>query len=264
MDNPAEGYLLIGVTMFIMSVLLIAILMVMLIYRRRRLVHVREMKIMKDKYDKEIMETQLGIQQETMQQIGREIHDNVGQKLTLAALYTTHLNLGDNNERNPEKIHSIGELINESLSDLRALSQNLTQVNQAGMELDVLLRREVNKLNQAEVCKAQFHVSGIPLVPAPEITNMILRIVQEFLQNSIKHADCRNIYLQLQYEEECCHVNIKDVGAGFILTAPLVRNGIGIENMKKRAALAGAQLILKSSPGKGTELDLIVPVHKNA
>ena len=96
MDTSKEGFLLIGTATIILIAIAIAFLFVMLIYRRRKLEHLQEVEAMKEKYHKEMLETQVDIQKDTMQQIGREIHDNVGQKLTLAALYAEHLNLAEN------------------------------------------------------------------------------------------------------------------------------------------------------------------------
>lgn len=262
MDGPREGYLLIGVAMFIMIVFLAALLLFMVAYRKRKQEHVKEVERMREKYQKEILETQVEIQKETMQQIGREIHDNVGQKLTLAVLYTEHLNLETEKPYNTEKVSSISGLINESLSDLRSLSQNLTRSSENAAELNILLQKEVVKLNKAGVCAVTFESNGnvfeIPLA----INNMLLRIAQEFLQNSLKHSDCKNIQIKSTYDHDGLALSLEDDGTGFEYPATTGGSGIGISNMKKRADLIGAEFILKSSPGKGTSLKIFIPVEK--
>jgi len=262
MDSQREGYLLIGAVMFIMIVFLATLLLFMLAYRKRKREHVKEVETMKEKYQKEILETQVEIQKETMQQNGREIHDNVGQKLTLAVLYAEHLNLETEKRYNTEKVSSISGLINESLSDLRSLSQNLTRSTENAAELNILLQKEVVNLNKAGVCIVSFESSGkvfeIPLA----INNMLLRIAQEFLQNSLKHAACKNIQIRSMYDQEGLSLSLEDDGKGFEYPGATGGNGIGISNMKKRAELIGAELILKSSPGKGTSMKIFVPVEK--
>lgn len=261
MDDPKAGYLLIGTTMLIMLVFLVALFLVMFIYRRRKIEHAKEVETMKEKYQKEMLETQVEIQKDTMQQIGREIHDNVGQKLTLAVLYTEHLNLEGNKMPSPEKISSITGLINESLNDLRELSQYLTHPSGGEAGLDILLQKEAAKLNQAEVCSVHFESTGKPMKLSLKVNTMVLRITQEFLHNSMRHATCKNIYVHITYDTNGFKLKLADDGKGFIQGDITTNQGIGLDNMKKRAALIGAEYLLKSLPGMGTKLDLFIPAE---
>lgn len=258
MDNSKEGFLLIGTVSIILIAIAIGFFFVMLIYRRRKIEHLTEVDAMKEKFHKEMLETHVEIQQDTMQQIGREIHDNVGQKLTLAALYTEHLNLQKSNIPLSEKISSITMLINESLSDLRELSQYL--INQSGdAGLDILLQKEVAKLKQAEICSIHFESAGKPIELSLKINNMVLRITQEFLHNSIRHSECKNIFVRVIYDTTGFKLKLADDGKGFIRNDKSANAGIGLDNMRKRAGLIGAELTMASSPGKGTNLDLFIP-----
>lgn len=262
MDSPQEGYLLIVVVMAILITFLAALLTLMLAYRRRRKLHAKEVEIMKEKYQKEILETQVEIQKETMQQIGREIHDNVGQKLTLAVLYTEHLNLGKQDNQDTEKISSIGGLINESLSDLRALSQDLSRTAENPAELEVLLQKEVGKIKKTGRCDGSFNSSGERFEIPIAICNMLLRIVQEFVQNSLKHAECSSIRISVDYSLHRLALLLADDGIGFEYPSTESGTGIGIDNMKKRAGQAGAELTIQSAPGNGTVLQVFVPFEK--
>lgn len=259
MDDSQEGYLLIGTTMLVLLVFLVALFLFMLVYRKRKLEHTKEVEAMKEKYHKEMLETQVEIQKDTMQQIGREIHDNVGQKLTLAVLYAEHLNLEVSNVLSSEKISSIAGLINESLSDLRELSQNLSRTSESGAGLDFLLEKEVTKLKKAGVCSVHFTSTGKQVELSLKINNMILRIAQEFFHNSIRHATCKNIYVHIIYDAIGLKMNLADDGKGFDSGSTYTKGGIGLDNMKKRASLIGAELLLKSLPGMGTKLDLFMP-----
>ena len=250
-----------GTAMIILVAIAIALFFVMIIYRKRKIEHTKEVMAMKEKYHKEMLETQVEIQKDTMQQIGREIHDNVGQKLTLAVLYAQHLNLKENNAPVSEKISGITGLINESLNDLRDLSQYLTQNAEGGTSLDVLLQKEVTKLNKAEACAVHFETTGKPIELSLKVNNMALRITQEFLHNSIKHSACKNIYLRILYDSNGVKLNFEDDGKGFAVDEINNHAGIGLNNIKKRAALIGAELSIKSDPLTGTKLDLFIPVQ---
>jgi signal transduction histidine kinase len=89
--DKENGYILIGLLVLFYLFFCLHFLTVMLIYRKRKLEHAKEVEIMNEKFTQELLNAQLEVQQQTMQYIGREIHDNVGQKLTLAALYIQQL-----------------------------------------------------------------------------------------------------------------------------------------------------------------------------
>jgi signal transduction histidine kinase len=255
-----RGYLLIGSITLLLLVFMVAILLVMILYRNRKLEHVKEMERIKENYHKEVLETQVVIQQETMREIGREIHDNIGQRLTLAALYTERLNLDTVNAPIADNLSNIARLIHDSLQDLRNLSQNLVHPADNNTGLDLLLQKEAARVNQAKLYIAHFTTEGKPLLVSMKIKNMILRIVQEFLQNSIRHADGKNIFIHITYEEKNMTLHLSDDGKGFVKEEPSYGNGVGIENMKKRAELIGASLTLESKKGEGTHLNLYLPV----
>jgi len=262
MDTAQEGYILIGTTMLIMLAFLVALLLIMIIYRRRKMEHIREVDSMKEKYQKEMLEAQVEIQQDIMQQIGQEIHDNVGQKLTLATLYTEHIKLGEKTGSAEEKIASISALINESLAELRNLSKNLTQPPDGQQGLDILLQKELNRVKLADACHVHFNVAGKPHNLSMKVNNMIIRIVQEFLQNSIKHAGCGNIHICIFNDDTGFTMEMADDGKGFVTEQKMGGKGIGIANMKKRAVVIGADLQLDSIPGSGTSMRLFIPAEK--
>jgi signal transduction histidine kinase len=90
---------------------------------------------------------------------------------------------------------------------------------------------------------------------------MLLRIAQEFLQNSLRHASCHNIVIRSTYDQKGLGLLLEDDGKGFEYPGGIAGNGIGISNMKKRALIIGAELTLQSSPGKGTSLDIFIPAE---
>jgi len=93
------------------------------------------------------------------------------------------------------------------------------------------------------------------------VKNFILRIMQESLQNSLKHAACTEIRVFLQNEENGLTVGSFDNGRGFTMNGK-INAGIGLKNIKKRAEIIGANLSIDSKPGEGTRMRLFIPSHK--
>lgn len=206
---------------------------------------------------KELLAMELEMQQKTMREIGREIHDNIGQKLTLASLYTQNLLLENKKAETNDSIESISTIINESLADLRQLSKTLTDDVIANKSLVTLMQSECLKVNKLKKCLFTYDGEIQAVEVTYHIKNMLLRIVQEFIQNSLKHADCKTIKLHIGQEDSIIIMTVSDDGKGFEVDK-INSLGIGLQNMKKRTESIGGQFQLESSQ-KGTSLTIKLP-----
>ncbi|RFM27626.1 sensor histidine kinase [Deminuibacter soli] len=258
MDDAKEGFLLIGTTMIVLVAFLITILAVMIIYRRRKLEHAKEIEHINERFSHELLQTQFEVQQLTMQHIGQEIHDNVGQKITLATIYLQQLQQAPPGIQ--QTIYNTIAILHESLSDLRMLSKDLTDASFLDTDLFRLISNECAKIEASGACAISLK-SNVDYIDASNaIKSFTLRILQEFLQNSLKHAACSNISIALHHDSNGLQVKAEDNGRGFTLT-PAKGNGIGLENMRKRAEMIQAAFSLSSIPGEGTRMLLQIPAH---
>lgn len=226
--------------------------------RKRKLMHIRETEKLNEEHTQQILNTRLEIQTQTMQHIGREIHDNVGQKLTLASLYTQQLAYDNKAPQVNDKIESISHILNESLAELRQLSRTLTDDSINRHDITELLQAECEKINGLKKSKVHFssNKKNIPL--SYQGKSILLRIVQEFFQNSIKHAACDSIEVVLRTDDTLLSLLMKDNGKGFDIDT-IEDNGIGLSNMKKRTALLQGSFGLQSS-SEGTTLLIEIPL----
>ena len=131
--GKTEIILFIILTSLIVTIFAMGIFLFAFQYRRKRKEHLHEKEDLNEQHHYEL----LASQQQTMQHIGTEIHDSVGQKLTLASLYSRQLSI--NTPDLVEKINSIGNIIDESLTELRQLSKTLTNPELANAGLILLL-----------------------------------------------------------------------------------------------------------------------------
>lgn len=222
-------------------------------YRKRRIVYQNEKELMYQTHQQELLSNQIEIQTQTMRDIGREIHDNVGQKLTLASIYSNQLS--HENPAQNQKIEQISKLLNESLQDLRQLSKSLVQPQLAQYDLLELLNHEALQINQTGVkLKIKTELKSIDL--DFEKKNSVFRLLQEFIQNSLKHSKCRQIVVNIDKIDEKLRISIEDDGTGF--DQNIKKDGIGLSNMKRRANEIEATFELNSELGKGTKLVLIL------
>lgn len=220
--------------------------------KKRRILYSKETEMLNERHQNDLLSSQLHTQTQTMQFIGREIHDNVGQKLTLASLYSKQLL--SNAKNTEEKINTISNIIDESLADLRQLSKSLTNPSLADAPLAQLLQEEAAKINSLGSCLVQVtdNTAGYSLTPAQK--NIVFRLLQEFIQNSLKHAGCKKIKIDLQAANNSFTVSAQDDGKGF--DSAQKSNGQGLRNMQRRAEELNAVYEFNSVPGTGTNLTL--------
>jgi len=248
-------------TSLVFLILITGIIHFILQFKKRKLAYEKDKIETTQKHLQDLLQTQLEIQAQTMQHIGREIHDSVGQKLTLASLYTQQLAYENKAPQINDKIENIGNIINTSLAELRQLSKSLTDDSISESGIAELVQQECTKVNDLKKCTVSFS-SDQKIQPLPyQVKSILLRIVQEFLQNSIKHSDCKNIQVALRSNESALILNLKDDGKGFELKDTKGK-GIGLSNMKKRTELIGGSCYIDSSAGKGTTLIITIPLQQ--
>lgn len=255
-----ETELLITLILFNLFFILfvVAIMVYIRKYKQRKKEYLNEIEVKNEIHKRELLATQLEIQQATMQQIGRELHDNIGQKLTLVSLYTQQLLYENKVPEVSERIDQVSQIINQSLQDLRSLSKTLTDDNINQKEIVTLIQEEADNTNAFKKCHVDFQHNFQQLDLEFVHKNVLLRITQEFIQNSIKHSRCRNIFISLNTSEEWLwELNIQDDGIGFD-PSDIVSNGIGLTNMKNRAEIIGAEFSLESGENKGTAINIIL------
>lgn len=225
-------------------------------YKIKKKNHTAFIQNQQEEHHKELLSTQIEIQNQTMQHIGREIHDNIGQKLTLASLYTQQLAYENKAPQINESIENISSIINESLSELRQLSKSLTDDTINEFSIIQLLQQETDKINELKKINVVFNNLSSGVNISYTIKSVLLRICQEFIQNSIKHSNAKNIHIQLIESNDNLLLKINDDGNGFDLDKE--HKGIGLFNMKKRTEIVGGTFDMKSTINKGTELTISI------
>lgn len=238
----------------------IGIIMLVLIYQKKQLLHLNEKEQMKARYEKEILESKLEIQEQTMKHISQEVHDNIGQVLSVVKL---NLNLIDCSEPKPiveERIADTEQLVGKVIQDLRNLSRSLDGNNIASKGLLKAIEFEFEMLNKTGVYVTLLTIDGEPY-NLPEQKELILfRIFQETINNVMKHAKAAVVEVLIRFQKEEFFLSIHDNGQGFNATTTDASRGLGLRNMANRSQLIGASYHIESKPGEGTTVSVTLPI----
>jgi signal transduction histidine kinase len=250
-----EIILFIIVTALVMATFMTGLFIFLFQYRKKRSHYVDELNKKDAAHLRELHFARLEVQQQTMQDIGQEIHDSVGQKLTLAALYTQQLDYEGNYPEIKDRIVRISDIVNESIQELRNLSKGLNAGYFEQTTLASLIQHECNRVQASGKCIVNHQLDSQIDVNAP-VKMVVVRIVQEFFQNSLKHADCSIIEVKLISDQGHYTLHMKDNGKGFDPSSTSDNAGAGLINFQRRAKLIGATIAFFSAPGNGTSLTL--------
>ena len=244
----------------IILIFLVGIIVFVRQYRKRKLQYIAQTNLLNQSHGTELLKTQLEIQNQTMQHIGQEIHDSVGQKLTLASLYAQQLHYQNPAPNIKAKMESISYIINEALDELRGLCKSLTNDTMAQKTIVNLLQELCSSIQNTNQFNIKLSTNNKYADIGLKTKTIIFRVAQEFIQNSIKHSHCNNILVELLFKEGLFIVTLTDDGNGFDGNK-IIAKGIGLENIKKRLAALGGFFTFNSTPNKGTKLHINLPTQ---
>ena len=238
--------------------LTISIVLVVFKYQRKRRLHKINILDLKSEHENEILKAQIKVQEQTFQHIANEIHDNIGQKLSFAKL---QLNVMQDfyNKHQQEIIQEIADVITESLSDLRNLSRSLSLDFITNNGFIKAVENEIEKLNKSGLYQFKLIVQGDSQFLDVDKELMLFRIVQESLNNVVKHAQAKQILIKLHYTTNNLVVSIEDDGIGFDIK--MKSNGSGLSNISKRAQSIGGFATINSSKLTGTTVQINIPIY---
>ncbi|HEX7905981.1 MAG TPA: sensor histidine kinase [Chitinophagaceae bacterium] len=225
------------------------------VYKRNQ--NMKERQI--ESLNKEILQTQLEIQEQTLKTISQEIHDNIGQMLSLAKLNLALAEAEQEDNAN-SKITDSHQLVSKAIQDLRDLSRSLNTDYVSEMGLQRSIEYELEMIRKTGTMKTTLQVEGQIKRLDKQKELILFRIVQESLNNIIKHAGADELTVELTYLPHQLYLSIKDNGKGVDLT-PLNENtstgiGLGIRNMHNRAKLIGGDFKMSSTLGVGTQVTI--------
>ncbi|TVZ53021.1 sensor histidine kinase [Dokdonia sp. Hel_I_53] len=247
-DNGTLFIVLVAIT--ILLLLLVIVIVLFSVFMKRKNTLLIEKEQAKKRFEKEIAETQIEIREETLRNISWELHDNIGQLLTLAKIQTQ--NCGGSQKDLNEAAATIGK----GLTEIRALSKLINPEALKNMSLPEAIDLELERFNRMAYLIPTLEISGTPITIDKKIQIIIFRILQELFTNTIKHSKATNLDVLIVYKNDTLHVIIKDNGVGFDYEAARAKNGIGLTNIETRVKLIGANIEYNSQLGEGTIINL--------
>jgi two-component system sensor histidine kinase DegS len=203
----------------------------------------------------------ISIQEEERRRLAWELHDETAQMLATTLVTLRAAEQAPDQGRAQELIgRALAQQV-QALADIRRIIYALRPAALDDLGLVSALRAYTEDRLVAKGISIQFEVMGEDNLLTKPVQTAVFRILQEAVNNIAKHAEAQKVSFRLKFHHQKLEVTVEDDGKGFDLEQALSRDQVGIQGMKERAEIIGAQLVLKSTPGSGTIVCLTVPLY---
>lgn len=254
-DKNAELYTLILSVIVFFFILTCFIIYFVILYKNKQLKNEQEQEQLKATFNQELLKSQLEIQEQTLQNVSEDIHDNIGQVLSFVKLnLATTKGLED--EQKDERIAENRELLAQAISDLRDLSKSLSKQNISSRGFVQTIQIEIDRIIKSGLIQIEFSIKGDIINLGDKRELVLFRILQESINNVLKHSGANHLKISLHYSADLFTLTLSDDGSGFDTQFAEGKNGAGIKNIRNRAILIGAEVKINSAVGKGSEVIL--------
>lgn len=208
-------------------------------------------------HQQELLKTKLEIQEQTFHNISGEIHDNIGQALSFIKLNinTIDVNLPDIAR---EKLFELQILLTKVIQDLRDLAKTLNTDYIDKIGLVDAIDRQLQFLKKTGLYTVKLSIKGEVVKYESQNELVLFRIVQELLNNVVKHAQATTIDIILEYQSKKLVIIVSDNGKGFENKKQQLQgnDGLGLRNIQNRITLINGNILFESEPGKGTTVTI--------
>ena len=225
-------------------------------YRKAQL----NFKLERQAFQQTLLETQVEIKEQTLTDLSRELHDNLGQIASLIKINLSMLSFKESPE-NQQKVKDSIELLKQLIHDIRHLSSTLNSDNLKTHGLIATIQRDVEKIQSSGFIAITFETNTNQPLIGFESTVFLYRMFQEMTNNLIKHAQATEAEVKISVQNKLLTLSVKDNGQGI---PPTVLNdksqGNGLRNLEQRCKLIGANLNIDTAANSGTLIEIKLPL----
>ncbi|MBW7675282.1 sensor histidine kinase [Chryseobacterium chendengshani] len=248
------------VIIFTVTLLIIVLTMIFvyMIFIRKKTALLIEQKEKDMRFEKELATSQIEMKEQTLNYIGQELHDDLGQKLSVVRLRQNQL-IPKLIGAEKEELSELNELLGECIQDIRNLSKTLITEQIIHFGLVESIEREIKRIQKLKLLEIELITLKEDIDITPKHGLILFRIIQESINNILKHSRAKNVTIELKDNHAQLQITITDNGKGFNTNS--INDGSGLKNMELRAKLIHTEFSIQSKLEEGTKTS--ITYHKN-
>lgn len=236
-----------------------AIIFFVIYYQKRMLQNRIATQQLEADYQRQLLQSTIDSQEKERKRIASDLHDGVGAMLSAAKLNLNMLRSGTiPAEELTEAIGETKEMIDDTIDTVRRISKDLLPSSLEAFGLSKAVQELCEKLDNPQT-RVTFNENNEPHSLSQQEELLIFRMIQELINNALKHAEASEIAVQLDWGKPLSVV-VTDDGKGFNLeeTRKDIKKGVGLYSIENRASLVGGEVEFQSKPGEGSTVKIII------
>lgn len=195
--------------------------------------------------------------------IAKDLHDGVGQQLSAAKMIATALPQTNDIDEQTERMQVLQKTLDDAIKEVRSVSHDMMPNVLFKLGLASAIREFLNKISVAGILKIDLQILGLESGLDKTTEIILYRVMQELVNNIIKHADANQLSIQvIEHDDNTLNITVEDDGKGFDAGNMEIFNGIGLKNIISRIKYLNGTVEFDSVPGRGTTVIIDVPIKK--
>jgi signal transduction histidine kinase len=202
----------------------------------------------------------LTAQEDERRRLAREMHDDVSQRLAVAAIEAGNVEQQLATDPARGLLSQLRERLIALSDDVHRISRRLHPSILDDLGLTDAIRSECDRISEQEKVVVDFHSGQLPEHVPKDVALCLYRVAQETLRNAVKHSRTERIDVTLSADAEFLYLEVRDYGCGFDTIASRGQPGLGLASIEERVRLADGALAINAAPGQGTSVSVTVPL----
>lgn len=201
------------------------------------------------------------VREQERSRIARELHDELGQKLTGLKLDLSWLGsrLKEGREADPNKVDEMRHLLDETIASVRRISTELRPLILDDLGLGEAIAWQAREVTKRSGLSIELDLPAASMVRHDALATALFRIAQESMTNAVRHARATHMKISLTADADALKLQVQDNGVGFDVQAK--SPGIGLVSMRERAVAMGGDFRMVSAPGQGVSISVLLPLE---
>ncbi|NER80763.1 MAG: tetratricopeptide repeat protein [Leptolyngbya sp. SIO1D8] len=262
-------------TIFVSGILLLCMLIIFLItYFRQKLknkeilankneeINLRKIKEMEKNQKLFALDAMINGQEAERKRIAQDLHDGLGVLLSNVQMQFAAMREEINKIMKLDMYQSTNQLLNEASAEVRKIAHNMMPGTLLKLGLVPAIKDICDNINKTTEINVEFHAFDLEERLNEQTEVSVYRLIQEALNNVVKHAYAKEVLVQLSKSENSMNITIEDDGIGFNVAQVRKKGGMGLRNLESRIKYLNGELQIISRENKGTELIIDIPLKK--
>jgi two-component system, NarL family, sensor kinase len=249
MNDRTDLIIAIVASTIVMALLTTFIIYFIVIYRKKQ----RAFEWERETFKQALLKAEVEIKEQTLADISRELHDNLGQIASLIKINLAMVSPGLSDD-DKQKILESQELLKQLIRDIKSLSVSLKGENLERFGLLGMIEKDIERYGKISGMRLYLEAGRELPKFEPSIEIFLYRMSQEIFNNILKHSNATLVNVSMSQADNWFRLTITDNGKGFDTKAE--HQGAGLVNLGERCAVIGARLDIKSLPGQGTTVGI--------